>query len=101
MAPQKKPYSQLSRSAKYYRDNPGARKKKASTDKKINARADQRKKRSELSTARRRLKKKWVNLKWKDLSHTKNWLRLKSVKANRWSRWDTAWDKRARWKKKK
>jgi len=41
------------RSAKYYRDNPDARRKKAATDKKINARPEQRKKRAELSAWRR------------------------------------------------
>lgn len=101
MAPKKKAYSKLSKSAKYYRDNPKARAKKKVTDTKINKRKDQRKKRSELSSARAKLKRKGVNLKWKDLAHTKNWLRLKSVKANRWSKGDTAWDKRARGKKKK
>ena len=72
MAPPKKPYSQLRSSAKYYRDNPKARKKKAATDKKVNARPDQRKKRTELSKARRAAKKRGVNLRGKDMSHTKD-----------------------------
>lgn len=58
MAPRKQPYSSLSKSAKYYRDNPEARKKKAVTDKKVNARPEQRKKRSELSTKNRQYDKK-------------------------------------------
>lgn len=58
MAPPKKKYSELSESAKFYRDNPRARKKKAATDKKVNARPDQRKKRSELSTKNREYDKK-------------------------------------------
>lgn len=101
MSPKKKAYSKLSKSAKYYRNNPKARKKKAATDTVINKRPEQRKKRSELSVARKRLKRKWVNLAWKDLAHTKNGLKLKSVKANRWSKWDTAWDIKARGSKKK
>lgn len=72
MAPPKKPYSQLRSSAKYYRHNPKARKKKAATDKKVNARPDQRKKRTELSKARRAAKKRGVNLRGKDMSHTKD-----------------------------
>ena len=44
---------------------------------------------------------KLVNLKWKDIAHTKNWLKLKSTKANRWNKWDTKWDRKARgWKSK-
>lgn len=53
MAPPKKPMSQLSDSAKWYRKNAAGRKKKAKTDKKVNARADQRAKRSELTTRNR------------------------------------------------
>ena len=103
MAPKKKAYSKLSKSAKYYRDNPKARKKKASTDKKVNKRPEQKKKRSELSTARKKMKRKiWAKaMKWKDLAHTKNWLRLKDSSKNRWSKSDAPWDKRARGGKKK
>ena len=99
MAPQKKPISKLGKTAKYYRNNPGARAKKKATDTKVNARPEQRKKRSELSVKRKQMKKRWVNLKDKDLSHTKNWIKLKSSKANRWSKWDTPGDKKARGKK--
>lgn len=101
MAPPKLPYSKLWKTAKYYRNNPKARKKKAATDTKINKRPEQGKKRNELSKARRAYKKKGVSLKWKDVAHTKNWLRLKSSSANRGSKWDTAGDKRARGGKKK
>ena len=97
MAPQKQPKSSLGRSAKYYREHPEARVKKAKTDKKINARPEQRAKRSELSIKRKKLKAKWVNIKWKDIAHTKNGTRLKSIKANRGSKWDTSGDKNARW----
>jgi hypothetical protein len=72
MAPPKKPRSQLQSSARYYRDNPDARRKKAKTDKRVNARPEQRKKRTELSTARRAAKRRGVNLRGKDMSHTKS-----------------------------
>lgn len=71
MAPRKQPYSSLSKSAKYYRDNPEARKKKAATDKKVNARPEQRKKRSELSTKNRKYDKKYgkASRKGRDYDH--------------------------------
>ena len=97
MVPQKLPKKKLWRSALYYRNNPEARAKKAATDKAINARPEQRAKRSELSIKRKKLKAKWINVKGKDIAHTKNGTRLKSIKANRGSKWDTAGDKRARW----
>lgn len=100
MAPQKHARSSLGKTAKYYRDNPEARKKKAITDTKINKRKDQVKKRNELAKKRRALKKKWVNMKWKDIAHTKSWLRLKSSSKNRWSKSDAKWDRNARWWKK-
>lgn len=83
MAPPKKPFSQLSDSAKYYRKNAKARKKKASTDKKINRRADQRAKRSELVTRNREYDKKngKGSRKGKDYDHSSK--RYTSVKANR------------------
>ena len=58
------------RSAKYYRSNPEARRKKAATDKKVNARTEQRKKRSELTTERRR--RGIAGKGGKDMSHTKD-----------------------------
>ena len=72
MAPKKKPKSQLSKSAKYYRDNPEARKKKASTDKKINARPAQKKKRSESGSKRAAAKKAGRNITGKDYDHATN-----------------------------
>jgi hypothetical protein len=72
MAPPKKPRSQLKSSAKYYRDNPDARRKKAETDKRVNARPEQRKKRNELKRARRSAANRGVNLRGKDMSHTKS-----------------------------
>tara|TARA_R110001606_G_scaffold6316_2_gene28472 strand:+ start:1479 stop:1805 length:327 start_codon:yes stop_codon:yes gene_type:complete len=99
IAPKKKPYSQLSASAKFYRNSKKARKVKAAKDKEINCRPEQKKKRAELSKARRR---RGIEGKGGlDLSHTKNGLRLKSVKANRGSSSDSQGDKNARAKKKK
>ena len=69
MPPKKKPYSQLSASGKYYRDNSSARKKKASTDKKINARPEQKAKRAELSKINRAADKRGVNRNGKDYDH--------------------------------
>lgn len=97
MAPQKQAKNSLWRSARYYREHPEARVKKKATDTLINARPEQRAKRSELSTKRKAMARKWIKLKWKDLAHTKSWIRLKSIKANRWAKWDTKWDKNARW----
>ena len=68
MAPPKKKRSELSRSAKYYRDNPGARKRKAKTDKKVNAREEQKKKRRESGAARRKAKKSGRNVKAKTMT---------------------------------
>lgn len=81
MASPKKPYSKLSRSAKYYRDNPKARKKKAKKDKEINARASQRKKRSELVKKNRQADKRGVNRNGKDYDHATG--RYTSVRSNR------------------
>lgn len=71
MAPRKKK-GKLSRSAKYYRDHPEARKKKKKTDTKINARPEQKKKRSESNSKRRKAKKKGQNIKGKDYDHATN-----------------------------
>jgi len=69
MAPKKKPKSQLSDSAKYYRDNPKARKKKAATDKEINARPEQKKKRRESGKARTKAKANGADISKKDYDH--------------------------------
>ena len=70
MAPPKKK-GKVSKSAAYYRKNKRARAKKAATDKKVNARPEQRKKRSESNKARRTAKKKGQNIKGKDYDHAK------------------------------
>lgn len=70
-----------SKSAKYYAANPLAKKKKAATDKKINARPEQKKKRAESNAKRREATKKGKDIKNKDFDHATN--RFTSVKANR------------------
>jgi hypothetical protein len=56
-------------STEYYRKNAAARKKKAATDKKINAKPAQVKKRVESNAARRKAKAKGTNVKGKDYDH--------------------------------
>lgn len=81
MPPKKKPYSQLSKSAKFYRDNTDSRRKKARVDTKINARASQKKKRRESGKARRAAIKRGRNVTGKDYDHKQG--RFISSKANR------------------
>lgn len=87
-------------STEYYKRHPEARKKKAATDKKINARPEQKKKRRELGKANYDHDKKYGKggRVGKDLSHTGKGLKYKSIKANRGSKNDTAGDRRARGK---
>jgi hypothetical protein len=72
MAPPKKKIKDLSASAKYYRDNPAARRKKAATDKKVNARPEQKEKRSESGSKRYAAKKNGQNINGKDFDHATN-----------------------------
>lgn len=58
-----------SKSARYYANNPEARKKKAATDKKINARPEQKKKRVESNKARRQAKKAGKDVRGRDYDH--------------------------------
>lgn len=92
----------MGRSTEYYRTHPEARKRKYKTDRKINARPEQKAKRRELGRKNYETDKKkgkgWR--KGKDLSHTSKGLRYKSVKANRGSKSDTKGDRRARGGKK-
>lgn len=87
-----------SRSAKYYREHPKSRKKKAATDKAVNSRPEQKKKRRELEKANREHDKKYGkgSRKGKDLSHTKAGLKYKTVAKNRGSKTDTKGDRNAR-----
>jgi hypothetical protein len=59
-------------STQYYRKNSAARKKKAATDKKINARPAQKKKRAEANAKRREATKKGKNIKGRDYDHATN-----------------------------
>lgn len=81
MPPKKKAYSALSKSAKYYRDNPTARKKKAATDKSINSREEQKQKRRESGRARTKAKASGKNIEGKDYDHKQG--KFVSSKANR------------------
>jgi len=58
-----------SKTANYYRNNPAARKVKAATDKKINSRPEQIKKRSESNQKRREAKAAGKSIAGKDYDH--------------------------------
>jgi len=58
-----------SKSAKYYRKNPKARKKKQAYDKALNSKPEQVQKRVESNRARRVAKRKGKNIKGKDYDH--------------------------------
>jgi len=93
----------VSRSAKYYRTHPEARKKKAEYDSEFNKKPEQVKKRVELKKKNREHDKKYgkKSREGKDLSHTSHGLVYKSKSVNRGSKSDTAGDRRARGGKKK
>lgn len=59
----------MGKSTEYYRNNAAARKKKAATDKKINARPEQVKKRVESNAARAKAKAAGKDIKNKDYDH--------------------------------
>jgi len=56
-------------SSEYYRKNPAARKRKAKTDSRINKRREQVRKRVESNRARRRAKRKGLNINGLDYDH--------------------------------
>ncbi len=85
--------------AKYYKENPEARKKKAAYDKKYNSRPDQKKKRAELNKINRE-RGTYGNGDNKDASHTKSGVVMKHQSVNRGSKSDQPGDRRARGKKK-
>jgi FKBP-type peptidyl-prolyl cis-trans isomerase len=91
----------MGRSTEFYRKNPAARKKHVKKSTEIAARPDQKAKRRELGRKNYAHDKKHGKAarKGKDLSHTKNGLRYKSVKANRGSTSDQKGDRNARGKK--
>jgi hypothetical protein len=74
---------------------------KRKRDKKINERPEQVKKRTECNKKRSKLKSKGVDVRGKDVSHTSQGLKLKSVKANRGNKTDSKGDKKARGGKKR
>ena len=67
----------------FYRNNPDARKKKAATDKKINAKPAQVKKRTESNAKRAEAKKKGQNIKGLDYDHATNRFVKSSVNRGR------------------
>lgn len=71
----------LSKSAKFYRQNPEARKVKAKTDAKINKRPEQVKKRVESNAKRREATAAGKNIKSKDYDHAVK--RFVPIKTNR------------------
>ena len=81
-------------STKYYQTHPEARKKKAATDKKINARPEQVKKRSEANAKRREAEAKGQNIKGMDYNHGTNSFVKSSV--NRGAKTGTKGDRNAR-----
>lgn len=101
MAPPKLPLSKLSKSALWYRKNPKGRKKKNATTHKNNQKPERKRKMAESTKARRKAIKAGKNVKGKDMSHTKNGIRIKDSQKNRGSKSDGAGDKRARGRKKK
>ena len=70
-------------STEYYRNHPEARKKKAATDKKINAKPEQVKKRTEANAKRAEAIKKGQNIKNKDYDHATNRFVKSSVNRGR------------------
>lgn len=88
----------MKRTAKYYRDNPEAKAKKKAYDSKYQKSPEQVKNRVERNRNRRQALKDGRVRKGdgKDISHTKNGLRVKPKSQNRGSRKDMPGDKRAR-----
>lgn len=89
----------LSKTAKYYRDNPEARKKKLEYSKKYNAKPSERKKRVKLIQINREADNKGVDRTGKDYDHAVGGYVSSSVNRGRTS--GTPGDARARGKKKK
>lgn len=71
-------------------------KKKRSYDKEFSASDEQKKHRADCNRERAKAKKRGVNLKGKDVSHTSSGIKIKSIKANRGSKSDTQGDRNAR-----
>lgn len=88
--------AELSRTAKFYRDNPRSRKKRLKAQAAINRRPEERKRRSKLTMLNRKMGSTGDGL---DVSHVGNKIVLKPQSANRGDKDDTQGDKRARGKK--
>lgn len=89
----------ISKSAKYYRENPEARNKKKAYDTKLNSKPEQIKKRTEANAKRAEATKKGQNIKGKDWDHATNRFVKSSVNRGRTS--GTKGDNNARGGKKK
>lgn len=71
----------LSKSAKFYRDNPDSRRKKQAYDKRLNSRPSQVNKREESNKMRARAKRRGTDVRGKDWDHhTRS---LQPIKTNR------------------
>ena len=88
----------LGRTAKFYRDNPEARKKRLAYQKRYNARKSQIERRV-ANNRENRDKGTYGNYDGKDVSHKGNKIVLEAQSKNRASKSNTAGDKRARGKK--
>jgi len=76
--------NEMGKSTKYYQENPKARKKKAQTDKKINARPEQIKKRTECGRKRKEAKKNGKSIAGKDYDHaTKRFVKSSTNRGRR------------------
>lgn len=92
-----------SRTARYYRTHPKARKKRQAYQKRFNKKPSQVKKRVECILANRAHDKKYgkASRRGKDASHTTRGIVYKKSSVNRGSKSDMAGDKRARGGKQK
>lgn len=92
----------VSKSAKYYREHPAARARKAAYDTRFESSPSQKAKRRELARKNAEHDRKYgaVSRRGKDLSHTKNGLKYKPTSVNRGSKSDMPGDRRARGGKK-
>lgn len=69
MAPPKKPYNKLKKTAKHYRDNSSSRSKKKAYDTKTQSDSKSKSKRAELGRIRTKAEKEGKNIKGKDYDH--------------------------------
>ena len=92
----------VSKSAKYYREHPAARARKAAYDTRFESSPSQKAKRRELARKNAEHDRIYgaTSRKGKDLSHTKNGLKYKTASVNRGSKSDMPGDRRARGGKK-